>query len=85
MVGNGFFRHRVLQKGSSVLRTKSRKSGHCGCSGLTTPDGPGIIGSSPELTVNLYRLKTKNISVGRLVLGDWLGRCRMFPKVGIFA
>ena len=67
------FRHRVLQKGVSLLRTKSRKSGPCGCSGPTTPDRPGIIDSFLELTVNFYRLKTKEISVGRLVFGDWLG------------
>ena len=70
---------------SELIKNKERKSGHCGCSGPTTPDRPGIVDSFLELTVNFYGLKTKEISVGRLVFGDWLGHHRMFTRVGIFA
>ena len=69
----------------SLLRTKSEKVGTAGAVGQQLLTGQGIIDSFLELTVNFYGLKTKEISVGRLVFGDWLGHHRMFTRVGIFA
>ena len=44
------------------------------------PDRPGKVDSFHGLIVNFYSLKTKKIPAGRLVLGDWLKRNRVFTE-----
>ena len=78
-------RHNMLQKGVSLLRTKSRdKVGIVRIAGQP-PDRPGRVDSFHGLVTNFYILKTKKILPGRLVLGDWSGCYRVFTGVGIFA
>ena len=71
-----------------MLRTKSSDNVGNGSTAGQPPGRPGRPGraySFHGLIVNFYSLKTKKIPAGRLVLGDWLGRHRLFTGVGIFA
>ena len=78
-------RHRAFQKGVSSLRAKSRdKAGTASTAGWPS-DRRGSIDSFCDLIANFYSLKTKKIPAGRVALGDWLGRYRVFTGVGIFA
>ena len=67
-------RHRVLRRGVSLLRTKSRdKVGTASAADrqiLTDQGKPTVF---TELIAKFYSLKTKKIPAGRLALGDWLG------------
>ena len=78
-------RHRVLQKGVSLLRTNSRDKVGTVSSVGRPPDRPGKVDSFHGLIANFYSLKTKKIPAGPLVLGDWLRCNRVFTGVGIFA
>ena len=71
-------RHSILQKGVSLLRTKSRyKVGIVSTVGQP-PEGPGRADSFRGLVTNFYSLKIEKIPAGRLVLGDWSGRYRVY-------
>ena len=47
------------------------------------PDRPGRADSFLSLIVSFVALRQNK--AGRLALGDWLGHCGMFSRVGIFA
>ena len=67
-------RHRVLQRGVSLLRTKSGdKVGTASAADrqILTDQGKSTVFT--ELIAKFYSLKTKKIPAGRLALGDWLG------------
>ena len=79
-------RCRVLQRGVSLLRTKSRdKAGTASAADrqLLTDQGESTVVT--ELIAKFYSLETKKIPAGRLARGDWLGCHRVFTGVGIFA
>ena len=63
------FPDRVLQKGVSLLRTKSRENVGTVTAAGQPPDRPGKVNAFHGLD-NLYSFK---IIAGRLALGDWLG------------
>ena len=73
-------RHWILQKGVSLLRTKSRDNVGTENTVDWPPDRPGKVDSFHGLIVNFYSLRTKKIPAGRLVLGDWLKRNRVFTE-----
>lgn len=69
----------------SVLGTKSRyKVVARSAEGQRLLMGPELSIASRSIA-NVYSLKTKTVAAGRLVLGDWLGRNRVFTGVGLFA
>ena len=78
-------RHRAVQKGVSLLRTKSRDEVGTESAVGQPPDRPGRVDSLYGLIANFYSLKPKKMPAGRLVLGDRLGRYMLFTGVGIFA
>ena len=78
-------RHRVFQKGVSLLRTKSRDNVGTVIAVGWPPDRPGKVESFCGLIANFYSLKTKKIPAGMLALGDWLGCYKVLAEVGAFA
>ena len=47
------------------------------------PDRPGGADSFLSLVTGFIALRQNK--AGRLALDDWLGHCRMFSRVGVFA
>ena len=66
-------RHRALQKGVNLLRTKSRENVEAtNIAGLPL-DKSGKVDIFCGLVANFYSLKTKKIPARRVALNDWLG------------
>ena len=67
-------------EGSEFIQNKDQKKW-----APWAPDRLGKIDCFCEFIASFYSLRTKKISAGRLVLGDWLGCSRVFTGMGIFA
>ena len=66
-------RHRAVEKGASLLRTKSRDNVEAtNIAGLPL-DKSGKVDIFCGLVANFYSLKTKKIPARRVALNDWLG------------
>ena len=62
----------------SLLRTKSRDNVRTTSIVGQLLDRPGRVDSFRGLVADFYNLKMKKTSAGRLVLGDWSGRYRVY-------
>ena len=66
-------RHRALQKGVNLLRTKSRDNVEAVNTAGRPLDKPGKVDMFYGVLANFYSLKTKKILARRVALNDWLG------------
>ena len=66
-------RHRALQKGVNLLRTKGRDNVEAVNTAGWPLDKPGKVDMFYGLLVNFYSLKTKKILARRIALNDGLG------------
>ena len=77
------FQTQSSSEGSEFIKSR----GNVGTAriGSQHSDRPGRVNAFRGLVVNFDSLKTKNIPVGNMALGDCLGVYRVSTRVGIFA